>query len=145
MASEDRYKSLEERGVGSQRCQLPNATEGGPSATCVGFRNSQHSQSLGFLSIFFPNWMLTQLLGSQRQCVTIQLHPTTNHKTKCMSVWLVKGYYGIGVTAIPQSRFRMMINIISKEDNSYRVRIGGITHFTCPNFTKSSSHALGKK
>lgn len=25
----------------------------------------------------------------------------------------------------------MMINIISKEDNSYRVRIGGITHFTC--------------
>ena len=46
-------------------------------------------------------------------------------------------------THAPQAR--MIINIVSKEDIPYHVTIGDIPHCTCPDFTKMSSQALGKK
>ena len=39
----------------------------------------------------------------------------------------------------------VIIHIVSKEDITYRVAIGNIPHCTGLDFTKMSSHALGKK
>jgi len=43
------------------------------------------------------------------------------------------------------SRFGVLINIISKEDNTYCVTIGDIPHCTCFDFNKMSSQYLGNK
>ena len=48
-------------------------------------------------------------------------------------------HYVVGVTAIPYSRFGVLINIVSKEDIGYRVTIGDILLCTCLDFTKMSS------
>lgn len=55
------------------------------------------------------------------------------------------GYYIVEVTATPYSRFGVIMNIMSKEDNSQSVTIGNMPQCTCHNFTGMSSHALGKK
>jgi hypothetical protein len=57
----------------------------------------------------------------------------------------MNGYFMVAVTAIPYPSFGVIINIVSNEDVTYRVTIGDIPHCTCPDFTKMSSHALGKK
>jgi hypothetical protein len=51
----------------------------------------------------------------------------------------------VGVTAIPYPCYGVIINIVSKVDVTYRITIGDIPHCTCPDFTKMSSQALGKK
>ena len=71
--------------------------------------------------------------------------PTTDHKNKWESVGLMDDYYVVGVTAIPYHGYGVIVNIVVKEDITYRITIGGIPHCTCPNFTKMSSQALGKK
>jgi hypothetical protein len=71
--------------------------------------------------------------------------PMPDHKNKWESAGLMDGYYVVGVTAIPYPGFGVLINIVSKEDISYRVTIGDIPHCTCPDFTKMSSQSLGKK
>ena len=48
-------------------------------------------------------------------------------------------------SATPYPGFGVIINIVSKEDITYRVIIGDIPHCKCPDFTKMFSHALGKK
>ena len=55
------------------------------------------------------------------------------------------GYYVVGVTAIPCLGYGVIINIVSKEDITYRMTIGDIPHCTCPDFTKMFSQALEKK
>jgi len=79
---------------------------------------------------------------------TVCRNPTTStadHKNKCESAGLMDGYFVVGVTAIPYPRFGVIINLVSKEDITYRVTIADIPHCICPDFTKMSSHALGKK
>ena len=71
--------------------------------------------------------------------------PLADHKNKWESAGLMDGYYVVGVTAIPYPGFGVIINIVSKQDITYHVTIGDIPHCTCPDFTKMSSHALGKK
>jgi hypothetical protein len=71
--------------------------------------------------------------------------PLADHKNKWESARLMEGYYVVGVTAIPCPGFGVIINIVSKLDITYHVTIGDIPHCTCPDFTKMSSHALGKK
>jgi hypothetical protein len=55
------------------------------------------------------------------------------------------GYYVVGITAIPYLGFGVLINIISKEDITYRVTIGDMLYCSCPDFTKMSSQSLGNK
>ena len=79
---------------------------------------------------------------------TVCRNPTTlvaDHKNKWESAKLMDSYYMVGVTAIPIQAFKVLIDIFAKEDITYRVTIGNISHCTCPNVTKMSSHALGKK
>ena len=71
--------------------------------------------------------------------------PMAYYKNKWESVGLMDGYYVVGVTAIPYPGYGVIINIASKEDLTYRITIGDIPHCTCPDFTKMSSQALGKK
>ena len=68
----------------------------------------------------------------------------TDHKNKWKSAGLMDGCYVVGVTATPYPGFRVIINMVFKEDITYHVTIGDIMYYTCPNFTKMSSHALGK-
>ena len=65
--------------------------------------------------------------------------PTTNHKNKWESVGLIDSYYVVGVTVIPYPSYGVIINIVSKEDITYRIIIGDIPHCTCPDFMKMSS------
>ena len=67
------------------------------------------------------------------------------HIIKWESVGFLDNYYEVGVTAIPYPRFKVIINIISKEDIVYCVTIGDIHHCTCHDFTKMPSQALGKE
>jgi len=43
-------------------------------------------------------------------------------------------YYVVGVTTVPYQGLVVIINIISKEDNSYLVTIGNMSQCTCLNF-----------
>ena len=54
-------------------------------------------------------------------------------------------YYVVGVTAISHPKFGVIINIVSKVDNSYRVAIGDILQCICLDFIKMSFMALGNK
>jgi hypothetical protein len=71
--------------------------------------------------------------------------PTADHKNNWKSIGLMDGHYVVGVTAIPYPCYGVIINIVSKVDITYRITIGDILHCTCPDFTKMSSQALGKK
>jgi hypothetical protein len=71
--------------------------------------------------------------------------PTVDHKNKWESAGLMDGYYVVGITAIPYPGFEMLINIVSKEDITYRVTIGDMPHCTCFDFKKMSSQSLGNK
>ena len=71
--------------------------------------------------------------------------PMTYYKNKWESIGLMDGYYVVGVIAIPYPRYGVIMNIVSKEDITYCITIGDIPHCMCPNFTKMSSQALGKK
>jgi hypothetical protein len=70
---------------------------------------------------------------------------TVDHKNKWESAGLMDGYYVVGITVIPYPGFGVLINIVSKEDITYRVTIGDMPHCTCSDFTKMSSQSLGKK
>lgn len=70
---------------------------------------------------------------------------TANYKNNSENARLMDNYNVIGVTATPNPCFRVIINIVSKEDITYCVIIGDILHCTCMDFIKMSSHALGKK
>jgi hypothetical protein len=63
---------------------------------------------------------------------------TVDHKNKWESARLMEGYYVVGITVIPYSGFGVLINIVSKEDIIYRVKIGDMLHCTCFDFTKMS-------
>jgi len=79
---------------------------------------------------------------------TVCRNPTTStadHKNKYESAGLMDGYFVVGVTAIPYLRFGVIISHVSKDDITYRVTIADIPHCICLDFTKMSSHALGKK
>lgn len=54
-------------------------------------------------------------------------------------------YYVVGVATIPYPGFGVLINIIAKEDSTYRVTIGDKPLCTCPDFTKLSSRSLERK
>ena len=54
-------------------------------------------------------------------------------------------YYVVEITAIRYPRFGVLINIVSKEDITYRVTIGDMLHCTCFNFNKMSCQSLGNK
>lgn len=71
--------------------------------------------------------------------------PTTYHKTKWESVGLMDGYYFVGVTTILYTWFGVIIHIVSREDNSYRVTISNMPQCIYPDFTKMSYGALQKK
>jgi hypothetical protein len=71
--------------------------------------------------------------------------PTVDHKYKWDSAGLMDRYYMVGITAIPYPRFGVLINIVSKEDITYRVTIGDMPHCTCFDFKKMSSQSLGNK
>lgn len=86
------------------------------------------------ISMWRQIWMPTQLLDCWRQCVASNNNP--NESQKQIGVGHLDGYYVVGVIAIPYPGLGMIINIIYKEDNSYRVTIGDIPHWTCPEFTK---------
>jgi hypothetical protein len=68
-----------------------------------------------------------------------------DHKNKWESTRLMDEYYVVGVTTIPYQGLAVIINIISKEDNSYHVTIGNMSQCTCLNFTKTSSGVFGKE
>ena len=69
---------------------------------------------------------------------TMLHNPTTSmayHKNKWESVGLMNSYYVVGVTAISYPGYEVIINIVSKEDITYRIIIGNIPYCTCSNFT----------
>jgi hypothetical protein len=68
--------------------------------------------------------------------------PTVDYKNKWEIAKLMDAYYVVEITAIPYPRFGVLINIVSKNDITYRVTIGNMPHCTCPNFTKMSSQSL---
>jgi hypothetical protein len=51
----------------------------------------------------------------------------------------------VEITVIPYRGFGVLINIVSKEDITYRVTIGDMPHCTCFDFNKMSSQSLGNK
>lgn len=53
-----------------------------------------------------------------RQFVTIQWHPQ-HRQIKWESVGFLDGYYMVGIATILYPGFKLIINIISKKDNSY--------------------------
>ena len=61
------------------------------------------------------------------------------HKNKWVNIKLIAGYYVIGGPTIPYLEFGVLIDIISKLDIIYRIKIGDIWFCTCPNFQKMSS------
>jgi hypothetical protein len=71
--------------------------------------------------------------------------PTVDHKNKWESAGLMDIYYVVGITAIPYQGFGVLINIVSKEDITYRVTIGDMPHCTCFELKKMSSQSLGYK
>ena len=71
--------------------------------------------------------------------------PTIDYKNKWENAELMGSYYVVEITAIPYPGFGVLINIVSKEDITYRVTIGDMPHCTCPDFIKMSSQSLGKK
>ena len=58
-----------------------------------------------------------------------------DNKYTWKSAWLMDGYYVINIIVIPYVGFGVIINIISKEDKSYRVTIGDIPQYMCVDFT----------
>ena len=46
---------------------------------------------------------------------------TVDHKNKCDSVGFIDNYYVVGVTTVPYPGFRVIINIVFADDNSYHV------------------------
>ena len=50
--------------------------------------------------------------------------PIEDHKNKWESAKLMEEYYVVGVIVIPYPRFEMIINILSKVNNPYCVKIG---------------------
>jgi hypothetical protein len=73
------------------------------------------------------------------------VRPTVDHKNKWETAGLMDIYYVVGKIAIPYPWFGVLINIVSKEDITYRVTIGDMPHCTCFDFTKMSSQSLGNK
>jgi hypothetical protein len=71
--------------------------------------------------------------------------PTVDHKNKWESAGLMNRYYVVGITPILYLEFGVLINIVSKEDITYRVTIGDMPHCTCFDFNKMSSQSLGNK
>jgi hypothetical protein len=71
--------------------------------------------------------------------------PMANHKKIWENAKLMDDYYVVRITAILYSKFGVLISIFSKEYIAYRVTIGNIPLYTCPNFTKTSSQSLGRK
>ena len=67
------------------------------------------------------------------------------HENKWESVGLMDGYYVVGIIVIPYPGFGVLINIVSKEDITYRVIISDMPHCSCPDFNKMSSQSLGSK
>jgi hypothetical protein len=61
---------------------------------------------------------------------------TVDHKNKYDSVGLIYNYYVVGVTAVPYPGFRVIINIIFKDDKLYCV--------TNRRHTASQMHGLHK-
>ena len=73
-----------------------------------------------------PDAHLTSKFGkSMRRNLTT---PVIDHKNIWESVGLMDGYYVFGITAIPYPGFGVIMNIVSKEDITYRVTIGNIAH-----------------
>ena len=54
-------------------------------------------------------------------------------------------YFVVGIVVILNLRFGMIINIISKEHNSYCITIGDIPKCTCSNFIIMLLNTLRKK
>jgi hypothetical protein len=90
-----------------------------------------------------PNAHPTSRFGKSVRCNLVP--PTVDHKNKWESAGLTDGYYVVGITAIPYPGFGVLINIVFKEDITYRVTIGDMPHCTCFDFTKMSSQSLEKK
>ena len=66
---------------------------------------------------------------TSRNSKTMWRNATTsmaNHKNKWENAKSMDAYYVVWVTPIPYPCFGVTINIVSKEDNTYRVTIGGI-------------------
>jgi hypothetical protein len=73
-----------------------------------------------------PDAHLTSKFGkSMRRNLTT---PVIDHKNIWESVGLMDGYYVVGITVISYPRFGVLINIVFKEDITYRVTIGNIAH-----------------
>ena len=121
-----------------------NCSRGGHYPLIVGFQQSQLSPSLAGIFVSHQTQLRTLHSGLGRQCVAIEEHQWRITK-KIGRAILMDGYYVVEVTTTSYLGFGVIINIVSKEDITYRVTIGDIPRCTCPNFTKMSSHALKKK
>jgi hypothetical protein len=62
-----------------------------------------------------------------------------DHINKWENIKLIAGYYVIGGPTIPYPKFEVLIDIISKVDIVYHIKIGDMWFCTCPNFKKNSS------
>lgn len=60
-----------------------------------------------------------------------------DYKKKWRNVGLINNHYVVGITAILYSKFKVIINIFLKGDD--------IPHCTYLDFTKMSTHGLGKR
>jgi len=116
-----------------------------PFLHVVSFEQLWHFRSLGRIFVCPQTHISTQLRDTRKQCLAIQQNPWWITKNKWKCVELLDGYYVVGVIVIPYLGLGAIINIVSKEDISYHIVIDDIPHYTCINFTKLSSHALGKK
>ena len=71
--------------------------------------------------------------------------PKVDHKNKWESTGFMDGYYVVGIIATPYPGCGVPINIVSKDDHTYRITLGNMPHCTYLDFMKMYSQSIGKK
>ena len=71
--------------------------------------------------------------------------PLVEHTIKWESALHMDEYYVVGVTPTPYPRYKCIISIVSKEEKTYLVSMVDISQWSCPNFAKMLSLAVGKR
>ena len=73
------------------------------------------------------------------------LAPIMDHRNNWESIELMGRYYVVGITPISYPCFGVIINIMSKEDNTHNVKIGDIPQCPCLDFAQMSLEVWARK
>ena len=84
----------------------------------VGSQQLGHSSSLNCILVCHQSMTPTQLPKIQKQCNGILSTPTVDHKNKQENDVFMDVVYVVGVIAILHQILEVIVNIVSKENNS---------------------------